>query len=130
MRRRGAAGVAMRVTIVAALLALAFALAGCETPEGDPGANGRVTSYERLPNRGLVLFVDGAELGEGFPSASVAVTGDTRVLMDDGGSFYVPSSIDEIREGDIVEVWFDGPVRESFPVQGTAGTLLIRGEAR
>jgi hypothetical protein len=57
----------------------------------------------------------------GTPKAIATVDGQTVVLR-------VDRSVGEFRSlavGQWVRVWFDGPVQESYPVRGVAGTVVI-----
>ena len=55
----------------------------------------------------------------------VTITDETLIFRQDG---------DNLRQADIkafenkqwVEIWFTGPVMESFPVQATAGQVVIQ----
>lgn len=57
----------------------------------------------------------------GSPKAVVSVDGVTQVFLLDGtrGGFR------SLSVGDWVRVWFDGPVQETYPVRGVAGTVVI-----
>ena len=57
----------------------------------------------------------------GADRASVRLHPGTRVLHAAG----VAASADDLRVGQDVRAWFDGPVMESYPVQATAGTIII-----
>jgi hypothetical protein len=49
---------------------------------------------------------------------------DTVVLRRTGDD-YQAATIDDVRVGDRVEVWVDGPVAESFPVQAHAAVVVV-----
>ena len=53
--------------------------------------------------------------------ASVRVTADTVVWTAEG----VRGEAANLAEGELVGVWFSGPVAESYPVQATAGAIEI-----
>lgn len=107
-------------TVAAALLA-----AGCaaKVPSAAPGIVGAITSVESSDS-GVTVLVEGGQQPAGAVSdkASVRVTDDTTVIDTDG------SSTDPARlaTGMRVRVWFEGPVAESYPVQGTAAVVEIR----
>lgn len=56
--------------------------------------------------------------------ASVAVTSSTRVTRRARGGD-VTATARELLPGTLVEVWFDGPVATSYPVQGKARAVVI-----
>jgi hypothetical protein len=59
-----------------------------------------------------------------YDAASVTVDEASAVLRrTDAG--YEEAALADLRPGDLAEVWFDGPVAESYPVQARAGTLVI-----
>jgi hypothetical protein len=60
----------------------------------------------------------------GSPKASVRITAATRVVRSSGES----AGRDDLRQGQRVSVWFDGPVQQSYPVQATAGAVRIESE--
>ena len=62
---------------------------------------------------------------DGIDRAFVNVTSDTRLvrLGDDGA--LVPCVFAALHEGAVVAVRFTGPVAESYPVQATAGQVVI-----
>lgn len=59
----------------------------------------------------------------GSPKALVTVDGSTRIFR---ANTKVLPKVEDLLPGTTVSVWFEGPVAESYPVQGRAGTLLIR----
>ena len=59
-----------------------------------------------------------------WPPAST-VPSDVAILVEDGAGGWTLGSFDDLTEGTAVQVWFDGPVAESYPVQATAGSIVI-----
>ncbi len=57
----------------------------------------------------------------GSPKAVVRMRPETSVAYRSGE----PSRTRDLTVGHYVSVWFEGPVMESYPVQGTAGTIVI-----
>ena len=53
--------------------------------------------------------------------ASVRVTKDTVVWTAEG----LRGDAADLAEGEQVGVWFSGPVAESYPVQATAGVVMV-----
>ncbi|HXG68637.1 MAG TPA: hypothetical protein VNO70_26310 [Blastocatellia bacterium] len=101
-------------------------------------ANTGAISSERPDIRGVVTLID---QGAGEVLASVLIEGeqeaDTRVdkarvtvttatkLFLQQGEERRAAGLEELRQGRRVEARFDGPVRESYPVQARAGEILI-----
>jgi len=61
-------------------------------------------------------------------SAKAAVRLTSRTVLQHANGDVAGSA--DVRTGARVRVWFDGPVMESYPVQGTAGTLVLDSGAR
>ena len=59
----------------------------------------------------------------------VAVTGATRIQRRAADGSVRDASAAEIAVGMWAEVWFVGPILESYPAQGTAGRILILAPA-
>jgi len=69
----------------------------------------------------VLLVVDDGELKGTLDRAQVTVTPDTVVWMLKGGR----GADADLGAGQMVSVWFDGPVAESYPVQAKAGVIRI-----
>ncbi len=123
---------------------IALALAAACAPEGEPppagdtaGAarqmrpdiSGTVTRLDTLDGTGGRVATATVEVNpleeSGSPKARVAITTATRIFIEDGG-VQQPASFDELRLLRLVDVWFDGPVAESYPVQATASRIVVR----
>nr|WP_233150274.1 DUF3221 domain-containing protein [Pontibacter sp. BT310] len=59
-----------------------------------------------------------------YPQASVKV--DENTLIEDNNGKRLKAG--QLRQGQLVEIWFDGAVMESMPVQGTA--IAIRASTQ
>jgi hypothetical protein len=127
----------MKRVMVAAALAAWLAASACSGAPGEPDAGavsslglpaesasiiGDVTQVEGSGARILVEQVPTRSAG--YPIAWVSVTSRTRILARRDGQTSRASAAD-LREGARVHVWFTGGVRESWPVQADAGTILI-----
>lgn len=65
--------------------------------------------------------------GPGPPAgdkASVTVETGSRIL-EDAGESYTEAAFDAFEVGQVVQVWFSGPVAESYPVQAAAKAVVI-----
>lgn len=112
-----------------ALLPLAALLVSCtdsnkgpSEPSEPAGISGRITST--FPNgnfRGVIRVEFNPNNPNDGPKALVNVTGETTILTlkREEGDFR------SLSNGIWVRVWFEGAVMESYPVQGTAGTIVI-----
>ena len=122
------------------MLALAACLAApaCSSAAGEPDGPGLsasvpaetasiigdVKQVERTDGRLRILVEQIPTRSAGEPIAWITVNGGTSVVRRAGGSILRASS-EQLAVGTRVWVWFTGPVAESFPVQATAGTILI-----
>jgi hypothetical protein len=120
---------AIRQLVSALALSGLFVVASCSDAEDSPsepttqaGITGRITSnFPTGVARGVIrVEFDPSNANEG-PKALVTVTPATAIfkLSRDQGEFR------DLSNGIWVRVWFDGAVMESYPVQGTAGTIVI-----
>jgi hypothetical protein len=93
-------------------------------PSGPADITGQVTRSTAGPNGVVVLVEENPLDTSGSAKASVTVDSRTRLLRQtETGEITVDRG--ELRSGLRVSVWFEGPVAESYPVQGKAGTLVI-----
>ena len=113
-----------------ALLPLAAIVLACsDSPDDTPsepttpaGIKGRITSnFPTGIARGVIRVEFSPENANEGPKALVTVTPATLILKltREEGEFR------DLPNGIWVSVWFDGPVMESYPVQGTAGTIVV-----
>jgi hypothetical protein len=112
----------MRPTLLALALLVTTACGG-GAPSRAPDLAGIVTSVSARTD-GVTLLVEsepGTPTGE---KASVAVTSGTRITRRAQGGD-VAAALGTLVPGLRVEVWFDGPVAMSYPVQGKAQALVI-----
>lgn len=123
---RHSARVAALVLLTSAL-ALA-ALAGCAKlapPKGGPSIRGVITTITPGEgNLGSILVEESSPQGLSFDKASLAITKDTKLLRGVADA-YERIAFANLRKGALVEVWITGPVRESYPVQADADTLVV-----
>jgi hypothetical protein len=136
IRRRGE----VRMKRLAAMFALAACLVatGCSRGPGEPdgpglSANvpseaasiiGEIKEIDRSGGGLRILVEQIPTRSAGEPIAWVSVNDGTRVLQrTDGGTSRASASA--LAVGARVQVWFTGPILESFPVQTTGGTVLV-----
>ena len=107
-------------------LAVAVLLAACTRSSSDardflpsepPYLRGTVTAL----GEARVRIEENAGEQSGSAKAELRLTPETRILWRTGE----PANAGDMRLGARVSAWIDGPVRESYPVQGDAGTIVI-----
>lgn len=95
-------------------------LEGMQSAVGIRGAVMDITAGEGIIT--MLVEATGSDYGM-YDKASVRVDKETVVMRNEE-----PAAMEEITAGALVEVVFDGPVAESYPVQGYAGRVrVIRG---
>ena len=114
------------------LLAILLTLAVCASPTGiqtptrPPTVQGTVTSV-RHSATASGLMVESSTGGCGM---QVTIDAATQIFRRaPSGSLTLVTS-GTVAEGDAVEIYADGPVLESCPMQGHAGTVVIRAPGR
>lgn len=82
---------------------------------------------KQAANNGPVIgfFIQGdSNVKMPYDQANVRLTDETKIYKKQGGKL-VTVSLDKISAGTVVEVYFEGSVAESYPVQATAGKIVI-----
>jgi hypothetical protein len=100
--------------------------AGARIPTATPDIIGTIRRADDSGSVRVVLIEQDSTRSAGYPVATVYVTGETRVLRQTPGGI-VTARPAELAVGTRVRAWFTGPVRESYPVQADAATVLIGG---
>jgi hypothetical protein len=93
-------------------------------PNGPPSIRGTITSVSLLGGQGVILVEERPQDRAGSDKASVTVKASTRIYRGRVGASS-RASFGDLRNAQLVEVWFDGPVLTSFPVQATASVIVI-----
>lgn len=122
MRRHPTRTAIVAIVAVIAIIALAVLLSGCGngSPSGDPSVTGAIRQIDANSDGATILVVGGGTVDR----ASVRVTPSTRILVG-AGPETTDGAVRDLVTGVTVRVWFTGPVAESYPVQATAGTVLV-----
>lgn len=110
---------------LAAALVLGIAACTPTVPDADPSIRGAITTRTAADGGGQLLVEAGSGPRYDYDKASVRVTENTKILRATGTGRYERTTFDELTEGRTVKMWFTGPVAESYPVQATAGVVLI-----
>lgn len=83
------------------------------------------TTKSRIAGEDMTITVEGkVEKGAAYDRASVRVADETRVFVQKGDAF-VSARPQALAVGQKVQATFTGPVAESYPVQATAGEIVI-----
>ncbi len=119
-------------SLVLLIALMAFAM-GCG-PLGKPGGGeadftGQISEIQRI-GRGDVLgqvLVEARVVREGTERVDkymVTVKDETLIFEGDGGDRR-PATFEALAIGQRVQVWFSGPVKESYPAQVDAAQIVI-----
>jgi hypothetical protein len=95
-------------------------------PSTPAGITGTIHDLTTNADTGLpvLLVVDDGAIQGSVDRAMVTVAADTVVWMLKGGR----GTAADLGAGQMVSVWFDGPVAESYPVQAKAAEIEIQLE--
>jgi hypothetical protein len=118
---------ARRTDVDLVLLALAFLVVsscGGGAAKGNPDITGFITNVSGRADGVTVLVESEPSHPSIGDKASVAVTSSARITRKAQGG-EVAATARDLVPGLQVQVWFDGPVATSYPVQGKAQALVI-----
>jgi hypothetical protein len=120
---------ALGLALLGAVLGPSTVLLGCESaPPTDPiGIRGTITAKEPGDGRPAAITVEGPRqqpAGAASDKARITITPQTR-FYDKAGK---PSDPAGLVVGANVNVWFEGAVAESYPVQGSAKAVQLIGK--
>jgi hypothetical protein len=113
----------MRPTLLALALLVTSACGG-GAPNRAADIAGIVTSVGGRADGVTVLVESDPSTPTSGSKASVAVTSGTRITRRAPGG-EVGATARELVPGTMVEVWFDGPVATSYPLQAKALAVVI-----
>lgn len=121
-----------RIAILLMLMVAVNMLTACNNgniPLGKMDVRGDITQITKSDSKGVlgIILVEG-ELQEDtkVDKASVTVTDKTKIFAEGNQEVLEDASFSLLQAGQLVEVEFTGPVRESYPVQATAKTIVIK----
>ena len=119
---------------IIALTALGLALAACApgVPSTEPDIRGVVTDVSGAGGETVsmrVVWTHDAAVGAqaAYDAAQVTANADTEWFSRAADGSTAAAEASEVAVGTVVEAWFEGAVAESYPVQATAGTIVIVG---
>jgi beta-N-acetylhexosaminidase len=120
----------MRPTLLAFALALIVVSCADRAPARAPDISGQITRATTSVTDGsrrITVVVEAVPNDvSGSPKALVTIDSSTRIFH---ANARLSAQVEDLLPGATVSVWFDGPVAESYPIQGRAGTLLIMTDA-
>lgn len=110
--------------LLALLLPACSGSQGTLLPQGEPLVRGPVESIEHRATASGILVRAAAGSRE---MCGIAATADaqTRYFREAPDGRLTPVSVEELAVGDTVEVFVDGPIAESCPVQGRASAIVL-----
>jgi hypothetical protein len=116
----------IRPVVIAAmavvLIAMASTVMSCSSglPSTNPSITGTITEITSVPG-GATLLVTGT----GTQKSSVEVSATTEIFVDTGTGIET-GTLTDVVTGASVQVWFSGPVTQTYPVQGRAQSILVK----
>lgn len=122
----GSGGIRPLLWLLALLLPACSGSQGTLLPQGEPLVRGPVESIEHRATASGILVRAAAGSRE---MCGIAATADaqTRYFREAPDGRLMPVSVEELAVGDTVEVFVDGPIAESCPVQGRASAIVQVG---
>lgn len=123
-RRILVASAALALLIVASGTALVMARADA-APSGPPSIRGTITTVSPLVGQGVIMVEERPQDLAGSNKASVTVNASTRIYRS-RISASTKVSFSDLRNGQLVEAWFAGPVLTPYPLQATASVVVIQ----
>ncbi|HEY5432994.1 MAG TPA: DUF3221 domain-containing protein [Coriobacteriia bacterium] len=91
-------------------------------PSDPPSITGTVVQVSQAGDGPTILVTGNGQVDK----ASVLLDARTVLLREEAGGRTSALLLSEIVAGSRVSVWFDEPVAESYPIQGHAGTVLLK----
>jgi len=95
-------------------------------PEGEPYVRGPIESIDHRATASGILVAAGPGSREAC-GISATADSDTRYFRRTAAGQITPAAVGDLVIGDTVEVYVEGPVAESCPVQGYAAAIVILG---
>jgi|SRR5665811_1323529 len=93
-------------------------------PDSDPGIRGVITKADSTAGSRYILVEENPADMAGSQKASVRLTDQAKIYRRSGQGIEKINR-EDLASGNKVSVWFEGPVAESYPVQGTAAVVVL-----
>jgi uncharacterized protein DUF3221 len=115
---------ALLLLLTAGVIVLLLMARGDAAPNGPASIRGTITSLTPVAGQGVILVEERPQDQAGSNKASVTINAATRIYRGRVGAS-TKASFGDLRNGQRVDVWFNGPVLTSYPVQATASVIVI-----
>lgn len=95
-----------------------------QLPDSEPGIRGVITKADSGAGSSYILVEENPGETAGSQKASVRMNDQTQIYRRSGSSLekISPSALAISKT---VSIWFEGPVAESYPVQGAAAVVVL-----
>jgi hypothetical protein len=110
--------------LLLAIAMLAMMLASTATAVAQTESANSIQGYITSISGSVVLVEENPADESGSAKGVFTVTGDTEILKQQGGE-QVSGTLDDLQVGQTVLATYAGPVGESYPTQGEAGSIVI-----
>src|SRR6266550_9441224 len=116
----GAAAILLAIALVSGWLFVR----GSGPPSGAASLHGTITRITPAGDGGVVLVEEKPGEAGGSAKASVTISSRARILMH-RASGYTAGRFGDLAAGQLVDVWFDGLVMTSYPLQAKASAIVV-----
>src|SRR5712691_1170774 len=113
------AGAALFLLVTAGGLAVVLMSRADAAPNGPPSTRGTITNVGPLGGQAVIMVEERPQDQAGSAKASVTVNAATRIYRGRVDAS-TRGSFSDLRTGQLVQIWFAGPVLTSYPIQATA----------
>lgn len=92
----------------------------------NPHIRGIITFLDLREDQVSNMVVEGEiEADTRYAKAFIGMNAETKVFNEDNGGYHA-GNLQDLAIGQTVEVLFTGPIATSYPVQATAGEVIIK----
>jgi hypothetical protein len=119
--------VVKKLILMAGMLTMLVATAAVALAQEEPVSYvGYITSISG--DSVLVEEDPASEWGGNRNKGYFTVTGETEILRLVEGDMVAPAAFEELEVGQLVSATYSGPILESYPTQGGAGSIVIQAD--
>lgn len=109
-----------KVIIILLTLIIIFSIFGCNKKEEQIGIRGEIAKIHTVEETTSIFIEENIEDDTIYDKANVVIKDSTKIYKDEE-----KVNVENLKEGQTVEVIFDGPVDETHLVKGTGKTIKI-----